>query len=76
MFANVWTRTGLWERADKEWLVKAGAVFGPIRWEAYFGYGEVTVAVGVGGNPPCSRLFCQKEGGAGSDGNSSRPVSI
>lgn len=24
MFVNVWTRTGLWERADKEWLVGQG----------------------------------------------------
>ena len=54
--ANVWTRMGLWERADKQWLVKAGAVFGPIRWEAYFGYGEVTVAV-EGGASPIFSLF-------------------
>lgn len=64
MFANVWTRTGLWERADKEWLVKAGAVFGPIRWEAYFGYGEVTVAVEGGGQPTLfTSLLSEGRGG-------------
>ena len=57
MFANVWTRTGLWERLIRNgWLDKAGAVFGPIRWEAYFGYGEVTVAV-EGGAGPIFSLF-------------------
>lgn len=64
MFANVWTRTGLWERADKEWQDKAGAVCGPIRWEAHFGYGEVTVAVEGGAKPTFFMSFClKKEGG-------------